>query len=252
MNRVIIKESNNFDNSDNIKQEDMTINKMPRNKYRLYAMTYQPHTYEEILKIYDESTSDDEIVLKIDALIDNNKDDDDYLMLMLLKDNIENYIRCKEMEKKLKQIENFKEQIIKDNAEIYFINKKLKNNEKEKDKEEKEKEKEKKEKEKEKKEKQKKEIAEMKSEINKLKNKVNILEQKVNFMEPVVISIICRKMINYCMIKVLEKYKNKIKVTVRYNDYGNEAYKITFIDNVNTINIEESNKLLDILFDKKE
>ena len=185
MNRVIIKESNNFDNSDNIKHEDSTINKMPRNKYRLYAMTYQPHTYEEILKIYDESTSDDEIVLKIDALIDNNKDDDDYLMLMLLKDNIENYIRCKEMEKKLKQIENFKEQIIKDNAEIYFINKKLKNNEKEKDKdkEEKEKEKEKKEKEKEKKEKQKKEIAEMKSEINKLKNKVNILEQKVNLME---------------------------------------------------------------------
>ena len=241
MNRVISKESNNSEKPDK-KGENKIIDKMPKNNFRAYAFQCELHTSAEILKIYDDSATDDEIALKIDSLIVNNKHDDNF-QLMLLKDNIENYLRSKVMEKRLEQLENFQEEISKDKAEHYFITKMLQDYEKEKEKE---------------KiieieiEKIKKENAEMKSEINKLNNSVSILEKKVNFMEPVMFSLICRRAKNYCMLKVLEKYKNKIKVTMRYNDYGKKDYKITFIDNVNKISIEESNKLIDILFDKKD
>jgi len=253
MNRVIFKDTNNFEDP-NKKQENTIINKMPRNKYRLYAVQCKFSTNEEILKIYDDSETDEEIALKIDSLIEKNKNDDN---LLFLRVHIENYLRNKTIDKKLKQIDIFKEEMAKDKAEIYFITKKLQDyeekREKEKEKEKKEKEKEKKEKEKEKKEKEKlmKENAEMKSEITELKNRVNILEKKVNFMEPVVISLICRKVINYCMIKALEKYKSKIKIDETYNEFGKKVYKITFIDNVNEISKEDSNNLIDILFSKK-
>ncbi len=238
MNRVIFKESNNFENSDK-KKENTIINKIPENKYKLYVVQCKLHKNAEILKIYNDSVTDEEIALKIDSLIENNKDDNN-LKLTLLKINFENYLRNKATEKKFEQLVNFQEEISKDKAEKYFTTKMLQDYEIEK-------------------EKQKIEIRNlkeentvMKSEINKLNNKVKILDKKVNFMEPVIISLICRKVINFCMLKILEKYKNKIKVTVEYDDKGKKVYKITFIDKVNEISIKESNNLIDILFGKKD
>ena len=259
MNRVILKETKNFENT-NKKQENTIINKMPRNKYRLYAMQWELHTNENILKIYDDSETDDEIALKIDLLIEKNKDEDN-LQLLFLKDKIEDYLRSKAMEKKLKQIDIFLGKISKYKAEIYFITKKHKDYDEKKEKENQKNDKENQMKEKQKKEienlkkeieKLKKENSEMKSEIIKLNNKVMILEKKVNFMEPVIISLICKEVINYCMIKVLKKYKNKIKIDERYNEYGKKVYKIIFIENMNEINLEDSNNLIDILLGKKD
>jgi len=221
------------------KKENTIINKIPENKYKLYVVQCKLHKNAEILKIYNDSVTDEEIALKIDSLIENNKDDNN-LKLTLLKINFENYLRNKATEKKFEQLVNFQEEISKDKAEKYFTTKMLQDYEIEK-------------------EKQKIEIRNlkeentvMKSEINKLNNKVKILDKKVNFMEPVIISLICRKVINFCMLKILEKYKNKIKVTVEYDDKGKKVYKITFIDKVNEISIKESNNLIDILFGKKD
>ncbi len=50
MNRVIFKESNNFENRDK-KQENTIINKMQENTYKLYVVQCKFHTNEEILKI---------------------------------------------------------------------------------------------------------------------------------------------------------------------------------------------------------
>ena len=65
------------------------------------------------------------------------------------------------------------------------------------------------------------EIKNLKEDNNKLNAKYQFLEtevrelkEKVEFMEPIVLSKIYRKAINYSIIKILEKYKTKVKVTI--------------------------------------
>ena len=254
MNRAIYKETDNFEKCKN-KEEEAKVKKLPRNKYRLFAVQSQIHKTPGILDIYDKSNSDDEIVSKLKTLIDNNIDNDQLNILLM---QIENYLNN---EKMLEENKKFKEEISKDKAQNYFISKALQNYEKDK-------------------EKLNKKISELKSNVNNnnkvitelksnvnnnnkvitelkssinvLNNKVSTLEKKVNFMEPVVISLICRKAINYCIIKILKEYENKIMVTVTNNHYGKKVYKISFTDTVNRISKEEANKLIDDLFVKKD
>ena len=70
-------------------------------------------------------------------------------------------------------------------------------------------------------------------------------------MEPIALSLICRKAINHCIIKIIERYKNKIKFSkiVVNNDFN---YKIEFIDSVNNINIVNLNRFIDNMFAKKD
>ena len=70
-------------------------------------------------------------------------------------------------------------------------------------------------------------------------------------MEPIALSLICRKAINHCIIKILKKYKNKIKASkIVLNIYFN--YKIEFIDSVNNISIDNLNRFIDNMFSKKD
>lgn len=226
MNRTIYKKTNNFEKCEN-KGEEAKVKKLPEIKYKLLVIQAQLHKTPGILDIYKKSNSDNEIVANLKTLIDNNEDNDQLNILLM---HIEDYLQNKKM---LEENKKFKEEISKDKAQNYFISKTLQNYEKDK-------------------EKLNKEISELKSNINVLNNKVMTLEKKVKFMEPIVISLICRKAINYCIIKILKEYENKIIVTVSNNHYGKKVYKISFTDTVNKISKEEANKLIDDLFDKKD
>ena len=78
------------------------------------------------------------------------------------------------------------------------------------------------------------------------------MKGKVEFMEPIVLSIICWKAINYSIIKILEKYKTKVKVTTVNFPNKDINYKITFIDSADNISIDKLNDLIVNLFAKKD
>ena len=82
--------------------------------------------------------------------------------------------------------------------------------------------------------------------------KIKKLEEKVDFMESIILAIICRKAINYCVIKILENYKKKIKVTVETLPNNDFTYHIAFIASVNSISKDTLNSLMDDLFSKKD
>ena len=92
----------------------------------------------------------------------------------------------------------------------------------------------------------------MKNRINQLETGMSELKKKVDFMEPIVLAIICRKALNYFFIKILNKYKKKIKVTLLNNDNNDFKYDIEFIESVNDITVEELNNLIKKLFNKKD
>ena len=78
------------------------------------------------------------------------------------------------------------------------------------------------------------------------------MKEKVEFMEPIVLSLICRKVLNYSIIKILEKYKRNIKVTVKINTIGETNYDIRFCSPVNNIDIVTLNIWLNNLFFRKD
>ena len=82
--------------------------------------------------------------------------------------------------------------------------------------------------------------------------KIKKLEEKVDFTESIILAIICRKAINYCVIKILENYKKKIKVTVETLPNNDFTYHIAFIASVNSISKDTLNNLMDDLFSKKD
>ena len=96
-----------------------------------------------------------------------------------------------------------------------------------------------------------KKIGDLEENNSNIETDVQKLKEKVNFMEPIVLSLISRKVINYSIIKILERYKKKINVTFKYinNDI---KFKIAFKDSVNNISKDQLNALLDNLFNKKD
>ena len=92
----------------------------------------------------------------------------------------------------------------------------------------------------------------LKAKCNNLDTQVAQLKEKVEFMEPIVLSLICRKVLNYSIIKILEKYKRNIKVTVKINTNGETNYDIRFCSPVNNIDIVTLNIWLNNLFFRKD
>ena len=86
------------------------------------------------------------------------------------------------------------------------------------------------------------------SEIKKMNNSINSIEKKVNFMEIVVKSSLSRKIINHCIIGVVKKYANSIKITIK----DNETFNISFEKPVKNVSLKEANNLLNYLFSKKD
>ena len=88
-------------------------------------------------------------------------------------------------------------------------------------------------------------------EINALTQEINTIKKKVDYIEPIVIALISRKVINYSICKICDKYRTKISIVVNSNNRNEPNYKISFIDSVNEVNKDDANEFLDFLFNKK-
>ena len=277
IDRVIFELSDKDEN----KNEKNNENKITKSKFEIFQFKAGLHTNKEIGNIFNKCKNDDEILKTVDKLLEINKEGELHLPLLAFRDDIDAYIK-----KEKEEIEktNLKKTISSNYAEIFFNQKQIRdlqkgNNDLYKLKDEV------------------KELKEQNNQLkinnnnlnnkynnlnnkynnlnnkyNNLNNKyndldskygnlvteVNRLKEKVEFMEPIVLSLICRKVINYLIIKILQKYKRKIKVTLnnlknKNNDNENDnQYKITFIDSVNNVDIKTLNNLMDNLFVNKE
>jgi len=265
IDRVIFELSYKDEN----KNEENNEHKMTKSKFEILQFKAGLHTNKEIGNIFNRCKNDDEILKTVDKLLEINKEGELHLPLLAFRDDIEVYIK-----KEKEEIEkaNLKKTISSNYAEIFFNQKQIRDLQKEnnvlyklKD-----------------------EIKELKEQNNQLKTnnnnlnnkykdlitkynnlnskygnlvtEVNVLKEKVEFMEPIVLSLICRKVINYSIIKILQKYKRKIKVTLnnlknknKKNEIDNDnEYRITFIDSVNNVDIKTLNNLMDNLFVNKD
>ena len=277
IDRVIFELSDKDEN----KNEENNENKITKSKFEIFQFKAGLHTNKEIGNIFNKCKNDDEILKTVDKLLEINKEGELHLPLLAFRDYIDAYIK-----KEKEEIEktNLKKTISSNYAEIFFNQKQIRdlqkgNNDLYKLKDEV------------------KELKEQNNQLkinnnnlnnkynnlnnkynnlnnkyNNLNNKyndldskygnlvteVNRLKEKVEFMEPIVLSLICRKVINYLIIKILQKYKRKIKVTLnnlknKNNDNENDnQYKITFIDSVNNVDIKTLNNLMDNLFVNKD
>lgn len=207
--------------------------KMTKNKYRVLCVKAHAHQMKDVLDIYDKCENNNQIMSEIEELYKNKGE---ALELLALMDMIQEYI---ENEKSKTNKKDLEKSIALKNTELYSYSKdiqELKKNintllEKTKNLEAKDKNK--------------------SNEINSQKNEINILKQKVDFIEPIVISLISRKVINYSICKILDKYKKVISITVKYNEKNEPRYDISFIDSVNKIKKDEANNFLNTLFERK-
>ena len=264
INRVLLEDSK--------KNMDKNVgNKMTFSKLRdlqiisgLHARQYKEIS-DKIKAIYEKSTNNEQIEADVNELISNISNEDISNKLLAFNIYIEEYI---EKEKEKENLIELKNMIKKDKATIYYngeyineLKESYKRLEKEQD--------------------------NLKTQLQKVSNKVEFLskeyenmkvqiqnmkvqiqtlllenenqnikikklEEKVDFMESIILAIICRKAINYCVIKILENYKKKIKVTVETLPNNDFTYHIAFIASVNSISKDTLNNLMDDLFSKKD
>ena len=75
------------------------------------------------------------------------------------------------------------------------------------------------------------------------------LKEKVDFMEVIVNASLSRKVINHCMKKFVDKYKNSLKFL--YNEKG-EITKVQVFKDINEVPSKSSNDLIDFLYLTKD
>ena len=90
--------------------------------------------------------------------------------------------------------------------------------------------------------------SELNDQIDELKTNLNSVTKKVNFMEIIVNSSLSRKLINHCIIEIIKKYRNIIKITLKDQD----NFEISFEGKVGNVSAENANNLIKFLFSKKD
>lgn len=264
------------------------IPKIMKNKYQLLRIKAHLQKNVEILDIYEQCKNNDEILKALDNLLSKNENDHELQVNIVdFKEKIENYLKSEkkdiEFEKYIskqneelfltqKQINNYKDQFNQkfDNIEKKYNNLNIKYNDLNKQNndlnikcdnltnqnnvlntlynnlsqenndlkakynnlsQEKN---------------------DLNTKYNNLNTQVTELKEKVEFMEPIVFSLICRKVLNYSIIKILEKYKKNIKVTLKRNSNNEISYDIRFCSPVNNIDIVTLNLWMNNLFFRKD
>ena len=84
---------------------------------------------------------------------------------------------------------------------------------------------------------------------------INQLNKKVGYMEIIMNALISRKVIKHCIIKILSKYKNSLEIVKRVIDKNGKKIESSYIrvkKNINDVSVENSQKLIDLLFEKKD
>lgn len=239
--------------SDKVLNENQEIikPKIIKSTYQTLRIKARLHKNPLFETIYDDSKNNEEIFLKLNSLLNNDKiksDDDLYTKIVSFKDEIENRIKSETTNIYMKESKSKQStelfSIQKANTNLREENKKLndkidnleekytaviqQNNELNT------------------------RVNELKTQVNEQNTRIKQLEGKVEFMEPIVLSLIFRKVINYSIIKILEKYSAKIIVTQKRLQNNEIQYKITFIDSVNDIDKDVLNKLIEKIFSRKD
>ena len=273
MDRIVREESD----KDLNESEEIIKSKIKTNIYQTLRIKARLHKNPEFESIYDDSKNNEEIFLKINTLLNDDKiksDDDLYAKIVSFKVEIENQINSEETNIYIKESKSKKNtelfSLQKSNNNLREENKKLndkidnlekkcntiitENNELNTQVENLTKQNNELTKQNNELIKQNNEIIkqnnELKTQVNELNTRVKQLERKVEFMEPIVLSLIFRKVLNYSIIKILEKYPSKIKVTQQRDQNNEIQYKITFIESVNNIDKDALNKLIDAMLSK--
>ena len=79
---------------------------------------------------------------------------------------------------------------------------------------------------------------------------IDQMNTKIEFTEGVVKALLTRKVINHCMNKFIEKYKDQI--TILYKKDDNDSFYIKVIKDINDVSVKESQELIDSLFETKD
>ena len=261
MKRIISEES-----KQKVALQEIDINKIDIIKYKVNCIKAHVHEINEVFTIYEKCNKNDEIINEIGqlyiTLYEKNKNEVPGLLELkasieeFIKDEQSKYIKNLEQSLSLKDTElysyskdiqelrkNIEELRQKDEEKSTQINE-LKKNDKKKSQEIDELEKNDK--------KKSQEIAKLEENDKKKSREINELKKKMNYIEPIVISLISRKIINYCICKILDNYKKLISIRLIHSEGKEPTYKISFINSVKKVKINDANKLLNTLFDKKQ
>ena len=231
INRVLTEHDINQKNyEENYTQTEIEVtNKIPEKLFLLYLKKANLSSDAALLKIYNNSEDNNYLLTEIQKL--SKIDCDKYYEIELF---VSEYIKSESLEKEVKNLKilsiEAKETIKSQGETIQSLNKELK----------------------EAKETIKSQGETIQSQGETIKSQgINItnLKEKVDFMEVIVNASLSRKVINHCMKKFVDKYKNSLKFL--YNEKG-EITKVQVFKDINEVPSKSSNDLIDFLYLKKD
>ena len=231
IDRVLTEHDINQKNyEENYTQTEIEVtNKIPEKLFLLYLKKANLSSDAALLKIYNNSEDNNYLLTEIQKL--SKIDCDKYYEIELF---VSEYIKSESLEKEVKNLKilskEAKETIKSQGETIQSLNKELK----------------------EAKETIKSQGETIQSQGETIKSQgINItnLKEKVDFMEVIVNASLSRKVINHCMKKFVDKYKNSLKFL--YNEKG-EITKVQVFKDINEVPSKSSNDLIDFLYLKKD
>ena len=224
IDRVLTEHDINQKNyEENYTQTEIEVtNKIPEKLFLLYLKKANLSSDAALLKIYNNSEDNNYLLTEIQKL--SKIDCDKYYEIELF---VSEYIKSESLEKEVKNLKilskEAKETIKSQGETIQSLNKELK----------------------EAKETIKSQGETIQSQGETIKSQgINItnLKEKVDFMEVIVNASLSRKVINHCMKKFVDKYKNSLKFL--YNEKG-EITKVQVFKDINEVPSKSSNDLID-------
>ena len=231
IDRVLTEHDINQKNyEENYTQTEIEVtNKIPEKLFLLYLKKANLSSDAALLKIYNNSEDNNYLLTEIQKL--SKIDCDKYYEIELF---VSEYIKSESLEKEVKNLKilsiEAKETIKSQGETIQSLNKELN----------------------EAKETIKSQGETIQSQGETIKSQgINItnLKEKVDFMEVIVNASLSRKVINHCMKKFVDKYKNSLKLL--YNEKG-EITKVQVFKDINEVPSKSSNDLIDFLYLKKD
>ena len=245
IDRVLTEHDINQKNyEENYTQTEIEVtNKIPEKLFLLYLKKANLSSDAALLKIYNNSEDNNYLLTEIQKL--SKIDCDKYYEIELF---VSEYIKSESLEKEVKNLKilskEAKETIKSQGETIQSLNKELKEAKKTIQSQSKEL--------KEAKETIKSQGETIQSQGETIKSQgINItnLKEKVDFMEVIVNASLSRKVINHCIKKFVDKYKNSLKFL--YNEKG-EITKVQVFKDINEVPSKSSNDLIDFLYLKKD
>ena len=227
IDRVLTEHDINQKNyEENYTQTEIEVtNKIPEKLFLLYLKKANLSSDAALLKIYNNSEDNNYLLTEIQKL--SKIDCDKYYEIELF---VSEYIKSESLEKEVKNLKilsiEAKETIKSQGETIQSLNNELK----------------------EAKETIKSQGETIQSQGETIKSQgINItnLKEKVDFMEVIVNASLSRKVINHCMKKFVDKYKNSLKFL--YNEKG-EITKVQVFKDINEVPSKSSNDLIDFLY----